>query len=260
MIFLNKTYKLTLIIGELMKDYLLDIVQHTHGLGVIDLVKIIGTDSATSLEAIAEDRSVILQAKFKGPVADFIGTFGMPNLSKLNTILNIPEYKEDANITVSTQDRNGETVPVGVHFENKAGDFKNDFRFMSAEIVNDKLKTVKMKNVAWNVDIVPTNANIQRLRFQASANSEENTFIAKTDNGDLKFFFGDHSSHAGDFVFHPGVSGKLSKSWAWPVNVVISILSLPGDKTFKISDEGAAMITVDSGIADYNYILPAQTK
>jgi hypothetical protein len=42
--------------------------------------------------------------------------------------------------------------------------------------------------------------------------------------------------------------------------VVISILSLPGDKTFKISDEGAAMITVDSGIAEYNYILPAQTK
>ena len=243
-----------------MKDHLLDIVQHTHGLGVIDLVKIIGSDSSTALEAIAEDRSVILQAKFKGPVADFIGTFGMPNLSKLNTILNIPEYKEDANITVSRQDRNGESVPVGVHFENKVGDFKNDFRFMSAEIVNDKLKTVKMKQVAWNVDIVPTNANIQRLRFQASANSEENTFIAKTENSDLKFFFGDHSSHAGDFVFHAGVNGKLTKSWAWPVNVVISILALPGDKTFKISDEGAAMITVDSGIADYNYILPAQTK
>jgi len=45
-----------------------------------------------------------------------------------------------------------------------------------------------------------------------------------------------------------------------PVAVVISIVSLPGDKTFKISDEGAAMITVNSGIAEYNYILPAQTK
>ena len=243
-----------------MKDHLLDIVQHTHGLGVIDLVKIVGTETDTVLEAIAEDRSVILQAKFKGPVAEFVGTFGMPNLGKLNTILGIPEYKEDAQISVNRQNKEDVAVPVGIHFENKIGDFKNDYRFMSAEIVNDKLKTVKFKGVKWNVDIVPLNANIQRLKFQASANSEENTFIAKTENGDLKFYFGDHSSHAGNFVFHQGVSGNLSKAWAWPISVVISILNLPGDKTFKISDEGAAMITVDSGIAEYNYILPAQTK
>ena len=243
-----------------MKDHLLDIVQHTHGLGVIDLVKIVGTENETILEAIAENRSVNLQAKFKGPIAEFVGTFGMPNLGKLSTVLNIPEYKENAVITVSTQDKNGDTVPVGIHFENKSGDFKNDYRFMSAEIVNDKLKTVRMKQVGWNIDIVPSAASIQRLKFQASANSEENNFIAKTENSDLKFYFGDHSSHAGNFVFQSGVSGKLSKAWAWPVAVVISILSLPGDKTFKISDEGAAMITVDSGIAEYNYILPAQTK
>lgn len=244
-----------------MKDHLLDIVQHTHGLGNINLVKIVGAVSETTLEAIAEDRSVILQAKFKNPIPDFIGLFGMPNLGKLNTILNIPEYKEDANITVSKQDRNGETTPVGVHFENKAGDFKNDYRFMSSDIFTDQMKkSAKMRPVNWTVDIVPTNAAIQRLRFQASANSEELNFIAKTEDGDLKFYFGDHSSHAGNFVFQANVSGKLTKSWSWPVAAIISILSLPGDKTLKISDEGAAMITVDSGIAEYNYMLPAQTK
>lgn len=243
-----------------MKDHLLDIVQHTHGLGVIDFVKIIGTETETAVEAIAENKSVILQAKFSGPMADFIGTFGMPNLGKLNTILNIPEYKDDAVITVIRQNKNSEDVPVGIHFENKTGDFKNDYRFMSAEIVNDKLKSAKMRPVKWNIDIVPSAASIQKLKFQASANSEETTFVAKTDKTDLKFYFGDHSSHAGDFVFQSGVSGTLSKAWHWPVAVVISILSLPGDKTFKISDEGAAMITVDSGISQYNYILPAQTK
>lgn len=243
-----------------MKDHLLDIVQHTHGLGVIDLVKIIGSEKETNIEAIAEDKSVILQAKFSGPVAEFIGTFGMPNLGKLNTILNIPEYREDAVISINKQDKDGEQIPVGIHFENKTGDFKNDYRFMSSEIVNDKLKTVKMKTVNWNIEIVPTVASIQRLKFQASANSEETTFVAKVENNDLKFYFGDHSSHAGNFVFQSAVSGKLVKNWAWPVAVVISILNLPGDKTFKISDDGATMITVDSGIAQYNYILPAQTK
>jgi hypothetical protein len=44
------------------------------------------------------------------------------------------------------------------------------------------------------------------------------------------------------------------------VGAVIAILSLPGDKELKFSDEGAAMIKVDSGIATYDYILPAQSK
>jgi hypothetical protein len=244
-----------------MKDHLLDIVQHTHGLGNINLIKIVGTETDTSLQAISEDRAVILQAKVKGPIAEFIGSFGMPNLGKLQTILNIPEYKEDAKITVNKQDRNGEQVPVGVHFENKDGDFKNDYRFMSSELfTEDMKKNIKMRSVNWTVDIVPTVASIQRLKFQAGANSEENNFVVKIENGDLKFYFGDHSSHAGNFTFQTGVSGKLSKSWAWPVAAVVSILSLPGDKALKISDEGVLMITVDSGLADYNYMLPAQTK
>jgi hypothetical protein len=243
-----------------MKDVLKDIVQHTHGLGVIDLVKIVGTEKETVLEATEVNKSVVLQAKFNDPIADFIGTFGMPNLSKLNTILNIPEYKEDAQITVSRQKKNDEDVPVGIHFENATGDFKNDYRFMSAEIISDVLKTVKLKAVNWDIDISPTVASIQRLKFQASANSEETTFIAKTENGDLKFYFGDHSSHAGNFIFQSGVNGKLAINSNWPIAIIISILSLPGDKTFKISDGKVAMITVDSGFAVYNYIIPAQTK
>lgn len=243
-----------------MKDYLQDIVKNTYGLGIIDLVKVTGTQDETTIDAIAEDRSVIIQAKFNNAVPAFEGTFGMPNLGKLNTILNIPEYKDDAKISLLKQNRNGEDVAVGLHFENKAGDFKNDYRFMSQEIINDKLKTVKFKGVKWNVEFEPTAANILRLKFQSNANSEETTFTAKTEGTDLKFFFGDHSSHAGNFVFQSDVTGTLSKGWSWPVAAVISILNLAGDKVFRISDEGAAQITVNTGLATYNYILPAQSK
>ena len=93
-----------------------------------------------------------------------------------------------------------------------------------------------------------------------SANVEEPNFQAKTENGDLKFFFGDHSTHAGNFVFHPGVSGQLKRAWAWPAKQFASIMDLTGDKVIRISDDGAAQITVDSGMAVYNYILPAQSK
>jgi hypothetical protein len=239
-----------------MKDYLQDIVQHTHSLGIIDLVKIVGSDSQTVIEAVGEERTVIVQAQFHNPVPEFIGTFGMPNLGKLNTILNIPEYKDDARLTITKKD----DAPTGIHFENATGDFKNDYRFMSAEIVNDQLKTVKFKGVRWGVEIEPSVAAIQRLKFQAQANSGETTFIARVENNNLVFYFGDHSSHAGNFVFAHDVAGSLSKAWSWPLSAVISILSLSGDKMIRFSDEGAAQITVDSGLAIYNYILPAQTK
>jgi len=243
-----------------MKDYLQDIVLHTHGLGFIDLVKIEGTDEATTLEGLAEDRSVIVKATFKNPVAEFMGTFGMPNLNKLDLLLKIPVYKDNAKLELLRQDRNGTEVPVGIHFENETGDFKNDYRFMTSEIINDKLKSVKFKGVEWNVTIEPTVAAIQRLAYQAQVHSEETTFIARTDESHLKFYFGDHSTHAGSFVFQPDVTGTLKHGWAWPVVQVQQILKLPGDKTMMFSDQGAAQISVDSGLATYEYILPAQSK
>ena len=240
-----------------MRDHLLDLVEHTYKLGCIDLVKITGDANETVIAGIAEDRSVVLEGKFTAPVADFAGNFGMPNLGKLSILLNIQEYKENAKLSITRKDTG---APDGINFENATGDFKNNYRFMASEIVNEKLKTVKFKGVNWHIDFEPTQAAIQRLKMQASANAEEVTFQAKTENGDLKFFFGDHSTHAGNFVFQPGVTGTLKRAWAWPIKTVISILDLTGDKTFKISDDGAAMITVNSGLATYNYILPAQSK
>jgi hypothetical protein len=134
-----------------MRDYLLDLVEHSYDLGCIELVKITGTDKDTQLDAVATDKSVVLQAKFHAPVAEFIGTFGMPNLSKLKILLNLQEYREDAEITVTRQNRNDVDSPVGLHFKNKVGDFKNDYRFMVAEVVAEQLKQFKMKSPILSV-------------------------------------------------------------------------------------------------------------
>ena len=131
---------------------------------------------------------------------------------------------------------------------------------MASGIVNEKLKTAKIRPVTWHIEFEPTNAAIQRMKWQMSANAEELNFQAKTENGDLKFFFGDHSTHSGNFVFHPGVSGQLKRAWSWPAKQFVSIMDLTGDKKVRISDDGAAEITVDSGLAVYQYLLPAQSK
>ena len=243
-----------------MKDILQDIVAHTHSLGFLPLVKITGADDSTTIESMADDRSVIVTATAHKPVAEFSGTFGMPNLDKLNLHLKNPEYKENAKIDVVKAERNGDVIPTGLHFENQAGDFENDYRFMNAEIINEKLKTVKFKGASWEVEFKPTVASIQRLKLQAEAHSEENVFQVRTEDGNLVIFFGDAASHAGSFVFQHDVGGKLKHTWSWPVNQVRSILNLDGEVTMKIADAGAMQITVDSGIAEYNYILPAQSK
>lgn len=240
-----------------MRDYLLDLVQHSIDLGCIDMLKIEGTDTETKIIGVGNDQSVVIDGAFKNPVPEFIGLFGMPNLPKLKTILNLDEYKQDAALSVS-RSTNGDLD--GIEFANKAGDFRNTYRFMVANIVANKVPTPKFRGANWHVELVPSAASIQRLRWQMSANAEEPNFQVKVENGDLKFSFGAASTHAGNFVFQAGVTGTLKRSWNYPAQQISSILGSNGDKTMKISDDGAMQITVDSGLAVYNYIIPAQTK
>ena len=242
-----------------MQDLLKDIVGHTHNLGFLNIVKITGDEKKTAIDSMADDRSVIMQAETAGPYPDMIGVFGMPQLNKLKYHLDCPEYKENATIEVVKAERNGDEIPVGLHFENKTGDFKNDYRFMNTEIINEKLKTIKFKGVKWDVEVAPTLQAVQRFNFQASANTEHTTFIAKTENGNLKFVFGDQSTHGGEFVFATDVKGNLNKAWTWPVASVLAILKIADSNNAMISfsNEGAMQVTLDSGLATYKYIIPA---
>jgi len=247
-----------------MKDILQDIVAHTHSLGFLSLVKVTSENGATTIDAMAEDRSVILTSSTHKAVTEFTGTFGMPNLDKLALHLKNPEYKDNAKIEVVSADRNGETIPTHIHFENAAGDFENDYRFMNKAIIEEKLKTVKFKGASWDVQFKPSMASIQRMKLMSSAHSEEPIFTVKTEvtggATDLVFYFGDASTHAGKFVFQNNVTGSLKHAWSWPVSQMQAILNLDGESTVSISDQGAMMISVDSGLAKYDYILPAQSK
>ena len=245
-----------------MIDILRDIVKHTHGLGFLDLVKITGTSDETTIDSMAEDRSVILQGSFHKPQTEMDGTFGMPQLDKLDIHLKCPEYKDKAKISVLKGTRNGVETPTGIHFENEKGDFKNDYRFMNAEIINEKLKTVKFKGVKWDVEIEPTVASVQRFNFQSIANTEHNSFVVRTEDNNLIFTFGDQASHGGEFVFASDVKGTLNKGWSWPVAQVLQILKLSDSAKVMLhfSNEGAMMVSVDSGLGKYQYIIPAQAQ
>jgi hypothetical protein len=243
-----------------MKSYLQDIISHINALGNVDTVKVTGTDQTTTVNAITDDRNVMISGEFKTPSADFVGTFGMPNLTKLKTILSFEDYDAESKISMTKNMRDGVLVPEAIHFETKNGDFVNDYRLMTKEVIEDMVKNVTYKGSGWNVEFEPSVANIIRLKRQASANSEEKVFTTIVKDNELRIHFGDVNTHSGNFVFETNVTGTLANKRQWPVKEVIDILNLAGDKTYRINDQGATEITVDSGLAVYKYLIPAHTK
>lgn len=244
-----------------MKDILLDIVTHTHSLGFLSLIKISENEdkTQTTIESMAEDRSVILQGYSHKIVPEFNGTFGMGNLEKLNLLVKNPEYREHAKIEVVTGTRNNEIVPTHIHFENQHGDFQNDYRFMNKTIVEEKVKSLKYKGSKWDIVFEPSASAISRMKLQSAVHTEEPLFNVRTENKDLIFSFGDQNTHAGQFVFEQSVNGILHGTQSWPVAQVQSILNLTGRVEMSITN-GAMQISVDSGLVNYNYILPAHSK
>ena len=114
-----------------MKDILLDVVDHTAGLGFIENVKVTGTDAETAFEAMDADRTVILNAKTTNPVAEFVCAFGMGHLGFLNGIVNLNGYKaEEGKINVNNRERNGEQVLESLTFEDQYGN-TDQYSFMS---------------------------------------------------------------------------------------------------------------------------------
>lgn len=242
-----------------MRSTLLDMVQHTHALGCIDLVKINGTDENTDLYATSTDKSIVVHGRYHNVVPEFEDTFGMPSLSVLKTILNIGEYADNATITVNRTAGKG---PVTMTFVNEDGDFTNVYRLMLGPVVDSQIANfISDPNLKWDIEFEPTVSAIQRLEDQKAANTGESFFYPAVVDGDLIFYFGDGSSHAGNFVFERDVcDGTLNNNNEWPIDHIIKILKLSGNKTMRMKPNTGMQIEVDSGVVVYTYTLPGKVR
>lgn len=239
-----------------MKDYLLDIVKHTVPLGAFKILRVDGTDKETTISATEEERIVVLRARTHAPIEEFKGTFGIPDVGMLNTLLSIPEYTDEGTKCLVEMKSD---QPSTVHFENPTGDFKNSFRLMSKNVIEDQEKLLDLKVKSWPVEFVPLIANQQRLKYQETANPEEKAVVLRLENGEIKATVGDLKSHSGNFIFQSGIDPKVKMTVLLPIKQINGILSLSGDKTIRIGDLGM-MISVDSGLANYDYIIPMLSK
>jgi hypothetical protein len=249
-----------------MIDYIKDIVKHCSPFDPLSICKITGTPDSTTLLAMNEKGTVVIRGTFHQPLVDFIGVFGLLELNHLNALLNIPEYSEGAKIALRKQLRNGVEHLDGLDFENNTDDFNNFHRFVARSVIENKTRDLKdLATPPPSMVFEPSVQSIQRLKFQAQAYSGDGLISVQSVRDELKFRFGDSSSHEGSYTFHKFTDGKskLSHVYMWAIDSLQAVLALPGDKEISIIEVAPSalmIVKVDSGLGVYEYKFPSQSK
>ena len=246
-----------------IKDVFKDVLKHTHGLGIFEMVKLIGTVESTEIETVDAEKTVILKGKTLNPVPDFVdSTVGLSRMGVLQGYLQYPGFdSDDATVKIETQERNEETVPVEVAFTSVDGNDAH-YRFMLADVINQQLKDIKFKGAEFDINIVPSVKNLKDLSyFNSVLGTYEGNFSPKTNGTELHFNIGDGVSDRTQILINNDIDGSITKDWRWPLDIVLRILRLSDSSNvvMSINDEGLLQIIVDSGIAKYTYLLPAKS-
>lgn len=241
------------------KDIVQDIIKFV-GSGFSEYIKISANQNETVIGTTEAAGNLFIRGTTHTPVKEFYGEFGLGNLGFLKGLLNLPNYKEDtAKLEVITREKNGEEFIDGFKFTdvNKNTD---RYRVMTKEAADAVIKPVaKFKGATWEIEFSPTKAKVNELQSVAGLyNGVESNFTLYTENNSLVMTMGDEK---GSFyckrVLVDNVSSELKPQHNWILSHMMAILQLgmSGDCTVRISKLGIIEISIDTGIAVYNYWL-----
>ena len=264
-----------------MLNYLRDLVRNTGNLDV-QIIKITGDiDGKVTIEGMDEGKTVVIKGKFIKDIPEFEGTFGLSNLDELSGYLNIyssPASKieiirEDKSFSTVVKDENHqpildddgnptyeevvENVISELHFKLDSEEMINRYRVVDKRMITDQYNFLGAK---WDIEIEPSQASIEKLAKQASVGYTE-TFGVKTKDGNLYVVMGIPELQS-SFLFAKDVEGEITNPWLWDLSKVLSILKLSSNAecTMSFLDKGVLQITLNTGLAEYNYILPAKAR
>lgn len=238
-------------------DSMKDIVKYTHSLGIMEMVKVIGTATDAKIETKDADNTVIVYGSMYQPITGIDSTVGLSRLAILKGFIGMHDKSK---VSIKTENRQGVDVPTDIVFNNGAG-FISNYRFMSEQMVNDHIKVPPFKGATWDVTFSPEKASIALLSESFSIlGALEKRFTVKVDNGTLNFNIGTGPTDTVKVPFAANVTGNLKHEWTYPLSQVLGILKLSDTSSSAVmsfSDMGALKIQLDSGIGNYSYILPA---
>lgn len=244
-----------------LKDFIQDLSKFAISPQFFEKIKITSTPDSAVIEAVSNDREVILKAKTNA-IADLTGDFGLSNIGLLNHIVSDALFANtESTLEVVYESRNGKTIPSELNYTNKSKSHIN-YRFMNVE--HTPAQPV-FNSPKWDVEIEPSKAAIQQFTWAAGGLSGyELHFLPKVVGNQLKFFIGEEkaASQRGGVVFAEGTFSAFDPGLKWKIAPVISVLKLSESSkaTMSFSAKGAIQITLATGISSYQFIFPAKTK
>jgi hypothetical protein len=245
------------------KKVVKDIVKKIGGLGFVDQLKVTGTDKETNIEAVDNDKTVIIKAKTATPVKELEGEFGIANLQLLNGLLGFAPYNTDnAVFEVKHRDVQGKATPETFEFRDEKG-HGSTFRLMDSKYVGDQPLVADIK---WDVVFTPTKSKIQEFASLAGLFSSQvdQFFSVKTKEGNLVLSIGSEGSatHSASMVFQEDIQGELKGELLWPISQFLSILKMADGNDYEvgITSKGALLVSVKNELTTVQFILPARRR
>lgn len=246
-----------------MRNIILEIVKYTGDLGFVDTVKVIDNKSKTLVEAINDDKSVVINGEFKEPLNIFGGSFGMTDFSLIKGLCNSPTFKTDGSEIVVVKkniEEGNEKIPVEILFKDDKGQ-KASYRLMDVRLLP---KQAIFKGVNWDVEFEPSSSKVSEFSSFAGLYNEK-FFSVFTEDGDLKFAIGNNDGASNNVIlkFVEGVDKEL-ESLYWPISEFLSIMKLSFEKENKvkiyISQKGVMLINVETPRTNWKYIMPSYRR
>jgi hypothetical protein len=241
-----------------MRDAIADVVKQTIGLTAV--IKVTGSADATRIQGVDDNKTVFIDGHLRTALPELSGEFGMMNLPLLRGLLEFASYRtEKAKFSVKRKVVGESQVETVEQFEFRDGSGAGaDFRCMNPDRVPDQ---AEIKNIPWDITVTPDKSKIAEFQQIASLYAEvDKNFGAKTENGNLLFFFGDDNSstHRASMVFASEIGATLNAGLQWSASQFLQVLKLAGTEgRIRISGRGVLCVESETAFGSYKYYLRA---
>lgn len=238
-----------------MREELLDIIEHTYDLKLLDKVLVTSDDKETVIQSMDAGRSIVMKGTLNAPIEDLKGQFGMGNLDQLKGLCLSTSFKtDDSKITVKRKSQGSETFPEQFIFSGPNA--KMNYRCMLASAIDPQ---PNFRGSEWDVDITLAKGSIIEFSDLCNIMKSEQFMYVELDEKTLKFYIGspDSSENGGMVEMAHNVSGELKNIFQWKIQHFLSICRLAkGDVSLRILSRGLINISMDSDYGSYEYYLP----
>ncbi|RFP17896.1 hypothetical protein D0T25_20630 [Duganella sp. BJB488] len=240
-----------------------DIVDHLLIIKGIEWVRIEGASKSCTLKTMDKKAGFVIDITMNEPIEKMNGTFGIHDIAHLNRILRAPGFDiPTASVQFIGSESGKEKWGGGfLHFDNGAGQ-TYDKSIVGKYQADGQMNVPGLRQpFQFDTAFFPDEKGIELLKYWHKEMQEFDVknvaFLNK--NGNVICRYGLSCGRQNyEFPFKRSAGATSQVIWEFPTEPILAILNLyPTSKSvsISISDIGLMKIDVDSGLANYCYLI-----